>query len=68
MGGKLQILFLNVQGLTNPKLLELQNMIDLNTILCMTETQQKIDRLNVKSDIDKVVCMRDLKSKKGGGL
>ena len=68
VGNELKILFINVQGLTKPKLLELQEFVDNRTILCLAETQHKYDKLNVRGDIDKYVCMRSISSKKGGGL
>ena len=46
----------------------MQNLIEENTLLCLTETQQKVDRMNVRSTIDKFVCMRSPRSKKGGGI
>ena len=68
VGGNLRILFINVQGLTKTKLLELQEFVDHRTILCLAETQHKYDKLNVKNDLDKYLCMRSMSSKKGGGL
>ena len=38
----LKILFINVQGLTKSKLLELQEFVDHKTILCLAETQQNM--------------------------
>ena len=35
VGGNLRILFINVQGLTKTKLLELQEFVDHRTILCL---------------------------------
>ena len=46
----------------------MQDLVGNNTILCLTETQQKFDKLNVKGDLEKHVCMRKLNSKKGGGI
>ena len=68
MGSELKILFINVQGLTKTKLLELQEFVDYRTILCLVETQHKYDKLNVRGDLDKYICMRSIRSKKGGGL
>ena len=68
MGGELKILFINVQGLTKSKLLELQEFVDYRTILCLAETQHKFDKLNVREDLEKYICMRNLNSKKGGGI
>ena len=49
-------------------MIELQELIDQSTIMCLTETQQKVDKLNLRMDIEKYVSMRKIESKKGGGL
>ena len=58
----------NAQGLTNLKLIELQELVDNKTILCLTEIQQKVDKLNSNVDLDKFLSMRKLGSKKGGEI
>ena len=64
----LRIKFINIQGLTYQKYLELEELIDDDTILCVTETQQKIDKLNIRKNLIKITQMRKKESKKGGGL
>ena len=64
----LHINLINIQGLTEVKMLEIQELIDNDSIMCLTETQQKFDKHNIKNDIDKYVSMRKIESKKGGGL
>ena len=41
---KLQIKLLNIQGLTKVKAIELENLFGNNDILCLTETQQKLEK------------------------
>ena len=64
----LHIYLLNVQGLTESKILEIQEFVKDDSLVCLTETQQKIDKYNIKNDIEKYVLMRKKESKKGGGL
>ena len=64
----IRIKFINIQGLTNIKYLEIEQLIDRDTIMCVIETQQKIDKLNIRNDLEKLTSMRKLNSKKGGGL
>ena len=47
---KLEISLLNVQGLTQVKQCEIEKLITENTILCLTETQQKYMNVNVSDD------------------
>ena len=64
----LHIYLINIQGLTEPKILEIQEFTNHDSLVCLTETQQKIDKFNIKNDIEKYVAMRKKESKKGGGL
>ena len=48
----LKIKLLNVQGLTQQKASELENLIDEKTILCMTETQSKYLNVNFGDGVD----------------
>ena len=59
----------NVQGLTKPKLIELEQLLRTDCdLMCLTETQQKYEKLELSSGIEKVDSMREEKDKKGGGL
>ena len=47
---------------------ELERLIDDNTIMCLTETQLKIDRIKNTGNLMYVDSMREMQDKKGGGL
>ena len=60
---------MNIQGLTNAKQMELQGLIcQQGILLCLTETQQKYDKIDWSEDICKIESMRTMNDKKGGGL
>ena len=59
---------LNIQGLTKVKAVELEHLFENNDILCLTETQQKIEKISFNKSIKYITSMRDVKEKKGGGL
>ena len=46
----------------------MEDLIDNNTLLCLTETQHKFEKINFNKNIKTIVSMRDLTDKKGGGL
>ena len=58
---------INVQGLTQTKVIELEDMLRQNEITCLTETQQKIEKNRFKNSAGSMT-MRRKKEKKGGGL
>ena len=64
----LQIKLLNIQGLTKVKAIELESLFGNNDILCLTETQQKMEKINFSKNVKYVTSMRDVEEKKGGGL
>eukprot|EP00794_Sanderia_malayensis_P017185 gene17185-18915_t len=59
---------INIQGLTKSKLLELNDLLDENTILFLTETQQRSNKLFADSSYSQLSSMRDIKDERGGGL
>ena len=60
---------LNIQGLTRAKQIEIEDLAKQNGVLvCLTETQQKYDKIALTKGISKVERMRDVLDKKGGGL
>ena len=59
---------INVQGLTQAKAIELENLTNHNDITLLTETQQKFVKVRYGKDTNTVEQMRDMKEKKGGGL
>ena len=64
----IKINLINVQGLTQTKAIELENMLRQNEIICLTETQQKIEKTRFKNSTGSIVTMRRKEEKKGGGL
>ena len=65
----LTIGLLNVQGLTNSKVIDIANLVKHECkIMCLTETQLKHDKVDIPDGIEKIESMRQLKDRKGGGL
>ena len=60
--------YINVQGLSRDKFIEIENTIEKSEIYLLSETQQKIDKLKINENIINVSSMRNLNEKKGGGL
>ncbi|MEL6646065.1 MAG: endonuclease/exonuclease/phosphatase family protein, partial [Pseudomonadota bacterium] len=67
---KVEIKAINIQGMSNMKLTEVEDMLnnENTNIICLTETQLKVDRINVSRGVKKIDSMREEKDKKGGGL
>ena len=65
---KLKMKYINIQGLTKSKIVELQKLIEQNTILFLVETQLKEDKIEVGRCFEKIDQMRNKNDKKGGGL
>ena len=65
---QLNVKCINIQGLTNVKITELENIINKDTLLCLTETQLKIDKVKISEGLKYVENMRESQDKKGGGL
>ena len=59
-----KIKLLNIQGLTKVKAVELEHLFENNDILCLTETQQKIEKISFNKSIKYITSMRDVKEKK----
>ena len=62
---------INIQGLTKAKYLEVEDILNeenTNNIICITETQQKIDKTVESKGVKKHIAMRNMDDKKGGGL
>ena len=64
----MKIKLLTIQGLTKVKAVELQHLFENNDILCLAETQQKIEQIHFSKSIKYITSMRDVKEEKGGGL
>ena len=59
---------LNIQGLTNEKYGEIHYEVEHYILICLTETQKKIDNIRVEENIKVISSMRRMDEKKGGGL
>ena len=46
------------------KAVELEHLFENNDILCLTETQQKIEKISFNKSIKYITSMRDVKEKK----
>ena len=68
---KIVVRLLNVEGLTEIKLRELEEKFFMNeeyNILCLVETHHKWGRLEIAEGLENFTAMRELRDKKGGGL
>ena len=63
-----QIKLINIQGLSQHKVNEIENLITDNTLLCLTETQQTLDKTKWNNDYNRYTSMRCKEEKRGGGL
>ena len=57
---------LNIQGLTKTKIIEIERLLNKQSLLFLTETQ--FDKTNLSPTYLKYMSMRDQQEKKGGGL
>lgn len=64
----MKISLINIQGLTQVKAVEIEQLFEEHDILCLTETQQKFEKVNFSRDVGYITSMRDMQDKKGGGL
>ena len=64
----MEIGLLNIQGLTKHKLMEIEREMNKHKILCITETRQKVDGLNLSKGLLKIESHREKTDKKGGGF
>ena len=68
---KVFIKLLNVQCLTQQKMIEIEDHMNLscdNSIICLIETHQKRKTIKISDGIDSLHKMRDVSDKKGGGI
>ena len=65
---KMEIKVINVQGLSRTKIIEIEKLINENTLLCLTETQQKLDNNIFSKGIEYEISMRSKEDRKGGGV
>ena len=64
----MSIKLLNIQGLTQVKAIEIERILTKNSIICLTGTQQKLEKINFSQDIRYITSMRSMQDKRGGGL
>ena len=55
---------LNIQGLTKTKIIEIERLLNKQSVLFLTETQQKYDKTNLSPAYLKYMSMRDQQEKK----
>ena len=66
---KVRIRYINIQGLTKTKIIEVEQLIQSeNDVVVLVETQLKHDRIDVSENICKYDSMRDIEEKRGGGI
>ena len=66
--GKLEIKYINIQGLTHEKFVEVAQLLDKEQILILTETHLMYDRIKHDPNFKALHKMRDSNDKKGGGI
>ena len=60
---------INIQGLGKKKVGEVEELMETKEhMVCLTETQQKIDKVNLSQHLEKWTAMRNKDEKRGGGL
>lgn len=68
LSGSIFIKAINIQGLSKVKVKEIEDLIDENSILCLTETHKKIRDVNFDKNMTILEQMREAKDRKGGGI
>ena len=66
--GWICIRLINVQGLSREKSAEIFDMVEGDMVLCLTETQKKVDDIRLEGGMVVWQSMRDMQDRKGGGL
>ena len=64
----IKIKLLNVQGLTEDKWIEILEETGDDSIMCITETQKKVDDIKIVKDVKIIQTMREMQDRNGGGL
>ena len=64
----IEIKLLNVQGLTEDKWIGILEETGDDSIMCLTETQKKVDDIKIVKDVKIIQTMREMQDRKGGGL
>ena len=63
---KIQVV--NVQGLTQTKVIDIEKLLGDNCVMCLTETQEKIRKVKISDNIEVMESMREVQDRKGGGI
>ena len=63
-----QMKLINIQGLSQHKVNEIEDLVTDNSLLCLTETQQTLDKTKWSKDLNIYASMRGKNERKGGGL
>ena len=64
----MEIKLLNVQGLTEDKWIEILEETGDDSIMCLTETQKKVDDIKIVKDMKIIQTKPEMQDRKGGGL
>jgi len=67
----INIKYINIQGLSKQKMGEVEMMMEEdvgNKVFLLVETHQKIDKIETNENLSKIVNMREMSDKKGGGM
>ena len=66
----IEILYINISGINKEKAREIEEIMKnkKNTLVLMTETHMKWDELEIDKSLEKIIKMREINDKKGGGL
>ena len=59
---------LNVQGLTNQKYLEIYDEVERRVVMCLTETQKKVNNIRTADHLKIIESMREMEDRRGGGI
>ena len=68
--GEVNVWLLNIRGITKIKIVQLLNSLReyKNNIICITETHEKYEKVDIPERYKRIVKRRDVDDKKGGGL
>ena len=59
---------INVQGLTQTKVIEIEKLMSVSDVICLTETHEKVRKVKISDNIEVLESMREKEDKKGGGI
>ena len=63
-----EIRLINIQGLTQIKASEIEELVSENSLFCITETQQRYNKIRFMDNTKYISVMREKEDKKGGGI